>query len=195
MLDPGKKPMRGQPGGGRRQRERRGVVRASRVDGDARIVVEDGLRRRAQVLLGNVHRHVGRRAACVQQQAHLGAAAAAVFHQTAPSRHAAGDGRAVGAQNRDLRARQVVLGQPRDGVEQPRTRGVVEVLGGNGLARLAQSMQDLRSHVRPRRAAIEHLEPSGAVGAGRRRGAARFGAEHVVYRASRMPVNCQRSLG
>ena len=158
MLEPGEERQAGERRDRRRQFECFGVVGAGGVDGERRVVVVDRPRGGFEVILGDVHRHVGGRGQGVEQDAHLRAAAAAVLHQTGVAAGVAGDGALVGIQNRHLGARQVVLRQPGDGVEELGAGGIVEVLRRNGLARLAQAAQHLARHVRQRRLAVEQRE-------------------------------------
>ena len=170
-----------------RQLEGACEIGAGGIHGKVRIVVEHGAGGGHQVIFGNVHGHIGARAAGVQQNANLGAAAAAVLHQAAAGGHLGGDRPAIGAQDGNLRSRQVILRQPRDGVEQLRAGGVVEELGRNRLLRQLQAAHHLGGHVRGRGFAIEQRE-RGTAGSD-------DGQPRATVRAKRMPVNCQRSLG
>ena len=100
------------------------------------------------------------------------------------------NGAVVLVQNADFGAREVVLRQLRDGVEQGRARSVVEELRCDPFARRTQTTQHFAGHVRPLGFAVEQFETRRSSGAG-------FGVLQVatIDFASRMPVNCQRSFG
>ena len=89
----------------------------------------------------------------------------------------------VAVHDGQLGARQVILVELADPVEQPRALRVVKVLARQPLSRAAQAGEHLG----------EHAVAAGAEVAGGRRGGEQ--ARHRTSLASRMPVNCHRASG
>jgi len=81
----------------------------------------------------DVDRHIGGRAQRADQQAGLEAFTAAVLDQLAAAAGEARDRREVAPRQRQLGARNVVLGKARDAREQAAARGIVEILRRKGL--------------------------------------------------------------
>jgi hypothetical protein len=109
-----------------------------------------------------IHRRVPQR---LQQQAGLAAGAAAVVDDIGARPGERGNLGAAGAQERDLDARDVVLGHLEDGLEQVRAALVVDEAAGQPLRRLRQAGEHgLPEIVRRRRKVVElqggHLSAS-----------------------------------
>ena len=117
----------------------------------------------------------------LQQQTDLAQRAGAEFHQFNIGPDAAGHGVRMAFEDPQLGASGVVLGQFANGVEQRRTRHVVEVFGRNGVGSLPQTVQQVgaKSRFRDPLPGIQH------------------GVWHQHGRslAKRMPLNCQRAEG
>ena len=117
---------------GKRQGPRK--IAHHRHDIEPREFARETPRRRLQRVMRDVDRDVGRGTQRADQQARLHACAAAVLDESASAPGKARDGGDMRAGQRKLGARQVILAQPADALEQPAARRVVEVLGGKALA-------------------------------------------------------------
>ncbi len=124
-----------------RQGERPRIVGAHRDDREAGKIPGERSRGSPQLRGGDVDGEVGHRRECLDEDARLAAAAAAVLDQRAPRPEALRHVARVRAHDRDLGARRIVLGQLADRVEQRAARLVVEILGRQRLLRPRQAVQ------------------------------------------------------
>ena len=100
-------------------------------------------RGRVEGVLRDVDRHVGGGPQRADQQPALDAFAAAVLDQLAAAAGEARDRRQMAARERELGARQLVLGEAADAREQAAARGIVEVLWREGLLRQRKPRDDV----------------------------------------------------
>ena len=139
------------------------------------------LRLRVQVFCRDVDRHESRwTLQRAEQQADFLQRAGAELDQLGLRAYAFGHLGGVLAQDRELGAGGVVLGQLADAVEQRRALTVVEVLGRDPARLTAQTIAQR---------AVE------TVGAGFRMLDAGGAHDEAPSRASRKPLNCQRAAG
>src|SRR3954469_25544191 len=114
------------PRAGKLQRMRE--IAVDRNDLEPGELAPEALRRTAQCGLRNVDREVRRRTQRADQEPGLQALSAAVLDKLAPASGEAHDRGDVRAGKRELGARQIVLGQPADALEQAAAGVVVEIL-------------------------------------------------------------------
>ena len=166
----------------RGQRRQHHVVGAYGFDRQRRIITPETPCGFVEMLAGNIDRCIDRKIReRIEQQARLHAGAAAELHQGAARTGQGRDLPCALAQDRGFGAGEVIFRQPADIVEQRRTTGVIEKLGGNGSRRAGQPVQ----HRLPKFLAIGRLGD--------------LERQHLsVHRrssAKRIPPNIQRASG
>ncbi len=142
----------------RGQRERPQEIGADGVDVETGIVGGQRLGGAQQVFARDVDRRIHRRLLQrLQQQAGLAAGAAAVIDDIGARPRKRGDFGAVGAQEGDLDARNVVLGHLEDGLEQVRAALVIDEAAGQPLRHLREAGEHGLPEVARRRRKVMDL--------------------------------------
>ena len=184
----------------RRQGKGLGVVGNDRLDRQCRIVGAQPACGAGQVLARNIDRQVAPgRVQRVQQQAHLGQRTSAKLDDLRAGPDLRRDLAGAIAQDAQLGARRIVLGQFANAVEQRRAFGVVKVFGRNAARALcqralqvgAEGVAEVGRVGRWRCAGGRHRTPYH----GRQRVKTPGRIAHQRSFASRSPENCQRAAG
>ena len=180
--------------GQNRRREGLGEVGADRDHGQACVGRGELVGGVAQEFAGDVDGHVaGRGTEMVEDDAGLGAAAAAELEQQGLRATGSGHLGGVTARDHQLGAGRIVLGERADLVEEPGAVVVVKILAGQGLRRGGQARERVAAQVAGGGREVDEGErPVWTGGAGPGRVPLDFEHGHL---ARRSPLNCQRASG